>query len=82
MHAAIWHSQHLFTSSQTKLIKIVVLCENTREAGQMCSEKKCARFNVLLKKTRVSPKCVSKPGVVQVFVYQRGVQVYIHNACL
>ena len=32
---------------------------------------------VLLEKTRVSQKCVSKTGLVQVFVYQRGVQEYI-----
>ena len=29
---------------------------------------------VLLEKTRVSQKCVSKTELVQVFVYQRGVQ--------
>jgi hypothetical protein len=39
--------------------------------------KKCARFMVLLEKTRVSQKCVSKTELVQVFVYQRGVQILL-----
>jgi myo-inositol-1-phosphate synthase len=64
MHGTTWHSRHLFSSSKTKLIKT-----ETNVLG-----KKCARFMVLLEKTRVSQKCVSKTELVQVFVYQRGVQ--------
>ena len=37
---------------------------------------------VLLEKTRVSQKCVSKTELVQVFLYQRGVQVYVYLCVL
>ena len=74
MHGTTWHSRHLFSSSKTKLIKIVVSCKNTRKTETNVLGKKCARFMVLLEKTRVSQKCVSKTELVQVFVYQRGVQ--------
>ena len=78
IHGITWYSRHLFSSSKTKLIKIVVSCKNTRKTKTNVLGKKCARFMVLLEKTRISQNMYQKQGWYK-FLCTKGESRYLYN---
>ena len=64
MHGTTWHSRHLFSSSKTKLIKIIVSCKNTRKTEtnvlgkNVLGKKMCSFHGASWKDARFPKMCI------------------------